>query len=108
MSEKGVRETICSGCTHRQVCAYKDDYLRMLSALQETFNRFPEETRSHIGFLDPACNFVEKKEINVITYRQSEVEKGPDFADKIKKATETACMDLSRPMLNPVREPYYD
>lgn len=33
MSE-GVKETLCTHCTHREVCAYKLDYLDILKAVE--------------------------------------------------------------------------
>lgn len=40
----GVRETLCSSCSHRNVCAHKDDYLNMVKSLQEMFYKFPENS----------------------------------------------------------------
>ena len=34
MSE-GVKETLCTHCTHREVCAYKRDYLDILKAVED-------------------------------------------------------------------------
>lgn len=40
-----VRETLCSSCSHINVCAHKDDYLNMVKSLQETFYKLPENER---------------------------------------------------------------
>lgn len=30
----GVKETLCTHCTHREVCTYKNDYLDILKAVE--------------------------------------------------------------------------
>ena len=30
----GVKETLCTRCAHREVCAYKQDYLDILKAIE--------------------------------------------------------------------------
>lgn len=32
--EAGVKETMCTCCEHREVCAYKQDYLDILKAVE--------------------------------------------------------------------------
>ena len=32
---EGVKETLCTHCTHREVCAYKRDYLDILKAVED-------------------------------------------------------------------------
>ena len=32
---EGVKETLCTHCTHREVCAYKQDYLDILKAIED-------------------------------------------------------------------------
>ena len=44
----GARETRCSSCSHRDVCAHKDDYLNMIKSLEEMFYKFPENEREKI------------------------------------------------------------
>lgn len=61
--EEAVRETLCTRCLHLNVCSRKDDYLKIVGALQETFNRFPEEDRAHMILKDPDCKFADE-EIN--------------------------------------------
>lgn len=56
----GVRETLCSSCDHRDVCAHKDDYLNMVNSLQEMFNKFPENEREFMYLRDPNCKFYSK------------------------------------------------
>ena len=36
MLDAGVKETLCTCCTHREVCAYKQDYLDILKAVENT------------------------------------------------------------------------
>ena len=43
-----VRETLCSSCSHRNVCAHKDDYLNMVQSLQEMFYKFPDNERESL------------------------------------------------------------
>lgn len=31
-----VKETICTGCAHRNVCAYKDDWLSVIEAVSRS------------------------------------------------------------------------
>lgn len=59
--DAGVRETLCSTCSHGQVCAYKKDYLNMIERLKELFYSIPEEDRGAMAFCDPDCKFMEKK-----------------------------------------------
>lgn len=47
----GVRETLCSSCSHRNVCAHKDDYLNMVKSLQEMFYKFHSKELSTPKFL---------------------------------------------------------
>lgn len=56
----GVRETLCTRCLHREVCVYKDAYLRYL----ETLVKFNNEYSDDISFIkteDPNCKFFSKK-----------------------------------------------
>lgn len=51
-----VRETLCTRCVHREVCAYKDAYLRYL----ETLVKFNSEYSDDISFItkeEPNCKF---------------------------------------------------
>lgn len=43
-----VRETCCSSCSHKDVCAHKDDYLNMIKSLEEMCYKFPENEREKI------------------------------------------------------------
>lgn len=31
---EGVKETLCTHCVHREICAYKQDYLDILKAVE--------------------------------------------------------------------------
>ena len=55
-----VRETCCSSCSHRDVCAHKDDYLSMIKSLEEMFYKFPQNERSFMCLRDPDCKFYSK------------------------------------------------
>ena len=56
-----VRETLCSSCIHRNVCAHKDDYLNMVKSLDEMFYKFPENEREFMYLRDPDCKFYSKE-----------------------------------------------
>ena len=56
-----VRETLCSSCSHINVCAHKDDYLNMVKSLQEMFYKFPENEREFMYLRDPDCKFYSKE-----------------------------------------------
>lgn len=58
---KGVRETLCSSCSHRDVCTHKDDYMHMVKSLQEMFCKFPENERGFMYLRDPECRFYLKE-----------------------------------------------
>lgn len=55
--DEAVRETLCSSCSHRYVCAHKDDYLNMVKSLQEMFYKLPENKRDFMYLRDPDCKF---------------------------------------------------
>ena len=59
--DEGVRETLCSSCSHRDVCTHKDDYLNMVKSLQEMFYKFPDNERYFIYLRDPDCKFYSKE-----------------------------------------------
>lgn len=58
---EGVRETRCTSCSRRDVCAHKYDYLNMVKSLQETFCKFPENERGFMYLRDPDCRFYSKE-----------------------------------------------
>ena len=58
---EAVRETLCTSCSHRDVCAHKDDYLNMVKSLEEIFYKFPENEREIMRLRDPECKFYSKK-----------------------------------------------
>lgn len=57
---EGIRETLCSSCCHRYVCAHKDDYLNMVQSLQGMFYKFPKNEREFMYLRDPDCKFYSK------------------------------------------------
>ena len=58
--DEEVRETLCSSCSHRDVCTHKDDYLNMVQSLQEMFYKFPKNERDFMYLRDPDCKFYSK------------------------------------------------
>lgn len=58
--DRGVRETLCSSCCHKCICAYKDVYLNIVNSLQEIFYKFPKNERKFIYLKDPTCTFYSK------------------------------------------------
>lgn len=57
----GARETLCSSCSHINVCAHKDDYLNMVKSLQEMFYKLSENERDFMYLRDPDCKFHSKE-----------------------------------------------
>lgn len=57
----GVRETFCSSCSHKNVCAHKNDYLNMVKSLQEMFYKFPKNEIDFMYLRDPVCKFYSKE-----------------------------------------------
>ena len=62
--DERVRETLCSSCCHRYVCAHKNDYLNMVQSLQEMFYKFPKNEREFMYLKDPDCKFYSKEFAN--------------------------------------------
>lgn len=56
----GVRETLCTRCAHREVCAYKDTYLQYLKGFEDFHNGYLDDA-SFIRKDDPKCKFFKKK-----------------------------------------------
>lgn len=56
----GIRETICTRCEHREVCVYKDKYLRYLEILVKFNNEYSDDI-SFIKKNDPNCKFFSRK-----------------------------------------------
>ena len=56
-----VRETLCSSCSHRDVCSHKDDYLNMVKSLSGMFYKFPENERDFMYLRDPDGKFHSKE-----------------------------------------------
>ena len=56
-----ARETLCSSCSHINVCAHKYDYLNMVKSLQEMFYEFPENERDFMYLRDPDCKFYSRE-----------------------------------------------
>ena len=45
---EGVKETLCTHCIHREVCAYKQDFLDIIKAVEDAtiIKEFPDGTAS--------------------------------------------------------------
>lgn len=78
----GVRETLCSSCAHRGVCAHKDDYLNMVKSLEEVFYKFPDVERDFMHFRDPGCKFHSKELSTPKFLTQKMIISGNDEAEK--------------------------
>lgn len=99
---EGVRETLCSSCSHRDVCTHKDDYLNMVKSLQEMFYKFPENERALMYLRDPGCKFYLKEfrtQRAVLTENDKEnllkaVENGRKNCEKLiaEKVSESICI----------------
>lgn len=49
MFDVGVKETLCTRCAHRDVCAHKQDYLDILKAVENaTVTRDTPDGKNHI------------------------------------------------------------
>lgn len=73
-----VKETICTRCTHRKVCGYKDDCLSVVEAILKTAvnKRLPDGTVEII----PIKNFDFIEDVSIICrYRDDS-----DYTTKIK------------------------
>ena len=57
---RGVRETICTSCIHREVCTYKRMYIDFLKALERLYDEYAN-CISFIKKSDPDCNYYKKK-----------------------------------------------
>lgn len=58
----GEREEIlCRSCSHKDVCAYKDDYLNMVNSLVDIFYKSNKNDREFMDFRDPRCRFYSKE-----------------------------------------------
>ena len=58
--DEAKRETLCSSCSHRNVCVNKNYYLNMVKSLQEMFYKFPDNEREFMYLRDPDCKFYSK------------------------------------------------
>ena len=47
--DEAKRETLCSSCSHRNVCVNKNYYLNMVKSLQEMFYKFPDNERVYVS-----------------------------------------------------------
>lgn len=39
----GVREALCTSCSHREVCSFKDEFLSAVKAINEVFVGLPSK-----------------------------------------------------------------
>lgn len=59
--DEGVIETFCSSCSHKDVCAFKDDYLNVVNSLVDMFYKSNKNNREFMDFRDPRCRFYSKE-----------------------------------------------
>lgn len=64
MKENSTTKILCEGCEHQKVCRYKNKYLMIYTALEKTFNDFPEDDRKFMTLYPPICKYG-KPSINV-------------------------------------------
>lgn len=58
--DNGSRETRCTICAHREVCAYKHKYLETMKMLEDLFFaviHFGDGDLNFLVFSDPGCKF---------------------------------------------------
>lgn len=54
------KEIFCNSCTHSSTCKYKDTYLKVDNALQETFENFDNLEMKETDFMNfkhPSCKY---------------------------------------------------
>ena len=56
----GVRETMCTRCTHRKVCKNIETYMEFLKKSERVCEEFPKDI-DFIERKDPVCRFYDKK-----------------------------------------------
>ena len=97
----GARETLCSSCSHINVCAHKDDYLNMVESLQEMFYKFPDNERDFMYLRDPDCKF-HSKELSTpkfLTQRMA-IPKNADVKRCAKLIAEEASNEIEKQAYN--------
>ena len=47
----GLRETSCTRCSHREVCSFKDEFLRALEAVNEVTVNRPAKEENNVSFI---------------------------------------------------------
>lgn len=57
----GMEEVLCRSCSHKDVCAYRDDYLNMVNSLVDIFYKSNKNDREFMDFRDPLCRFYSKE-----------------------------------------------
>lgn len=52
-------DIVCDSCAHKEVCAYKNDYLSVVNVLKEAFFKAVDDQKcSNITFVSPRCAFL--------------------------------------------------
>ena len=59
--DEGMEEILCVSCSHKDVCAYKDDYLNMVNSLVDIFYKSNKNDGEFMDFRDPRCRFYSKE-----------------------------------------------
>lgn len=77
MTQMGVKETLCTSCEHREVCSYKEKFLKAVNAVDDCMVSYPNEsepcTYEHIRLCDISwikpvelrCKFYMEKGIGI-------------------------------------------
>lgn len=47
----GLRETLCTHCSHREVCSFKDKFLRAMEAVNEITVNCPTKEDNAVSFI---------------------------------------------------------
>ena len=81
-----LREPLCTRCSHREVCIFKDEFLRALEAVNEVRVDRPTKEKNAISFIK-ICDIPWIKPVELICehYR----EKQPTFRNARKKKITT-------------------
>lgn len=83
-----MEEILCSSCSHRDVCAYKDNYLNVVNSLVETFYKSNKNDRELMVFRDPLCKFYSKESRARLDSLTQKVNLTKNYKEKLLQALE--------------------
>ena len=78
----GLRETLCTRCSHREVCLFKDEFLRASEAVNEVRVDRPTKGKNAISFIK-ICDIPWIKPVELICEHYQE--KQPTFRNACKE-----------------------